>query len=93
MLSVKDAVQAAEQWVRELYPKRELRHLRLEEVELSADDRFWFITLGWLEPAVREHPLASVLNREVNVLPRVYKTVKVDAESGAVVSMKIREVA
>ena len=92
MLTVKEAVQAAEEWVRDLYPTKDLQHLRLEEVELSDDDRYWRITLGWLEPAVRLNPLTAAM-ADVQKLPRVYKTVEVDAETGAVKSMKIREVA
>lgn len=92
MLSVKEVIRAAERWVRELYPSRELRHLRLEEVELSSDERFWYITLGWLEPCVRRRTLGVFFTRGSRVPPRVYKRIQVDAESGAVVSMKIREV-
>lgn len=93
MLTVKEAVQAAETWVRDLYPKKDLQHLRLEEVELSDDDRFWYITLGWAEPAVKESPLAAAFRNEMHVLPRVYKKLEVNAETGAVKSMKIRKVA
>jgi len=94
MLTVKEAVQAAEQWVRELYPKQELEHLRLEEVTLSEDDRYWRITLGWVEPAVQmPASISFALGKDIHVLPRVYKTLEVDAETGAVKSMKIREVA
>lgn len=94
MITVKEAVQAAQNWVRDLYPKAALQHLRLEEVELSEDERYWQITLGWVEPAVRE-PIAmsSVFSRGIHVLPRVYKTLEVDVETGKVKSMKIREVA
>lgn len=93
MLTVKEAVQAAEKWVRDLYPKSALQHLRLEEVELSDDERYWYITLGWVEPAIRENALTAALRQDIRVLPRVYKTLEVDTETGAVKSMKIREVA
>jgi hypothetical protein len=92
MLTVKEAVQVAESWVRDLYPEAEIRHLRLEEVEFS-DDACWRITLGWAEPAVRQNSLTAALQPDVYALPRVYKTLDVDAETGAVKSMKIREVA
>lgn len=92
MLTVKDAVQAAERWVRDLYPEGDLNHLRLEEVSLSSNERFWDITLGWVEPALR-HPLSPVFSSTLQALPRVYKTLHVDAETGEVKSMKIREVA
>lgn len=94
MLTVKEAAQAAEQWVRDLYAKKDLQHLRLEEVTLSDDDRYWYITLGWVEPAVQmPSSLSAALGRDIHVLPRVYKTLEVDADTGAVKSMKIREVA
>lgn len=92
MLTVKEAVRAAESWVRDLYPEDDIRHLRLEEVEFS-DEGHWRITLGWLEPAVRKNSLATALQPDAHALPRVYKTLEVDAETGAVKSMKIREVA
>jgi hypothetical protein len=93
MLTVKEAVQVAQDWVRDLYPKSALKHLRLEEVELSDDERYWNITLGWVEPAVAENAFAAALSSDVRVLPRVYKTLAVDVESSAVKSMKMREVA
>jgi hypothetical protein len=93
MLTVKEAVQAAQDWMRQLYAESALEHLRLEEVELSADERYWNITLGWVEPAVRENAFAAAFSSDARVLPRVYKTLVVDVESGAVKSMKIREVA
>lgn len=94
MVTVKEAVQAAEDWVRELIPKADLKHLRLEEVQLSDDERYWHITLGWVEPAFRESTaVGAIFSNEMRILPRVYKTLEVDAETGAVKSMKIREVA
>jgi hypothetical protein len=93
MLTVKEAVQAAQDWVRDLYPESALKHLRLEEVQLSSDERYWNITLGWVEPAIRENALSAAFGSDMRVLPRVYKTLEVDSETGAVKSMKIREVA
>ena len=93
MLTVKEAVQAAQNWVRDLYAEADIKHLRLEEVEFSETGGYWLITLGWVEPAVRQSGLAAALQSEVQALPRVYKTMEVDAETGAVKSMKIREVA
>lgn len=93
MITVREAVQAAQEWVRQVYPDSSLEHLRLEEVELSDDEKHWNLTLGWVEPAVRENALAAALNGHLRVLPRVYKSLQVDAETGAVKSMKIREVA
>jgi hypothetical protein len=88
MIDVKQAVKSAESYARDLFSERDLRHLRLEEVELSDDGRQWKVTLGWVEPAVAKPGL--MINGAVHKLPRVYKLFEVDAETGAVSSMKIR---
>ena len=90
MIDVKQAVQSAEAYARELYRGDELRHLRLEEVERSDDGRSWYVTLGWVEPAVSSNAL--VIGGGFQKLPRVYKVFEVDAETGVVQSMKIRDV-
>jgi len=54
--------------------------VRIEEVELSDDERFWLITLSFSPP---DHPFS---------MQREYKLFKVDASSGEVKSMKIRQV-
>ena len=87
MLTVKEAFGVAQEWVRHLYAESELKHLRLEEVELSDDERYWNITLGWAEPAIRENAFATTLSSGARVLPRVYKRLEVDVETGAVKSM------
>ena len=94
MISVKQAAQAAEMFAKDLYPQGELRHLRLEEAELSEDGSTWKITLGWVEPAVVNHG-ATLFTQpgRTEVLPRVYKVFAVDGESGEVKSLKIRDVA
>jgi hypothetical protein len=95
MIDLKQAVQAATTFARDLFVDEDLRHLRVEEVELSPDQRLWNITLGWVEPAVRAKPSLIPDYDEVGLqkLPRVYKVFNVDVESGAVQAMKMREVA
>jgi hypothetical protein len=44
--------------------------------------------LGWVEPAVAAPGL--ILNGAVHKLPRVYKRFEVDAETGTVNEMRIR---
>lgn len=93
MLTVRQAVAAARQWVIDLSPQSELRHLRLEEIRLTEDERFWEITVGWVESGIRENTFAASLSSDVPVLPRVYKTLDVDARTGEVKSMRIRDAA
>jgi hypothetical protein len=94
MIDVKQAVRSAMEFARELFGEQELRHLRVEEVELSEDERTWNITLGWVEPAIREkYALVQGTDEGVQKLPRVYKLFTVDAERGTVRGTKIRYVA
>ena len=54
--------------------------ITLEEVELSEDEKFWFITLGNIE--YRKGLLPGYERR--------YKIFKVNSDTGQVMSMKIR---
>lgn len=95
MIGIKEAASAAESFAKELLDG-DLVGLQLEEVELSEDDKNWRITLGWVDPMAFHDPLnpAKGLARALTGyrnLPRVYKTFIVDADSGQVRAMKIRE--
>lgn len=92
MIGVKEAAAAAERYARELYSDQEIRYLRLEEVEMSNDGRFWNITLGWTEPEPTRLPAALSSVAVLHSPQRVYKIFRVDAEKGEVRSMKIRDV-
>lgn len=98
-INVKEAVRIAVEYVRELYAPEQLDDLRLEEVELSDDGKHWFITLGFAAPELKrqqrqpEPPGGSVLSLlRPQTLEREYKVVKINARSGDVQSMKIRQV-
>ena len=54
----------------------------VEELELTEDAKYWIVTLGYIEPA---RTLAFTG-------PKSFKTFKIDATTGDVLSMKIREV-
>ena len=61
-----------------------INKMSLEEVELSEDGRYWFITLGYDD--LSEGLLLTIVQR------KKYKVFKVNADSGQVISMKIRQV-
>jgi hypothetical protein len=74
----------------------QVQDLRLEEVELSEDKKFWFVTLGFERPVVQRKNSLSELMPAPALPPdykyeREYKIFKIDAETGEVQSMKIRE--
>jgi len=95
MIDVKTAVKAAQSYFQSLQDaiSDRLKDLRLEEIELSEDGRFWLITLGFDVLENDKSPLETL-----SVLPpatkyrREYKLLKVDAETGEVAAMKIRTV-
>jgi len=76
MIDVKQAAEKAREYFVELNKDRQLYFLSLEEVELSEDEKYWFITLSY-----SDDPISSSSR---------YKIFKIDANSGRVISMKIR---
>lgn len=55
----------------------------VEELELTEDGKYWMVTLGYAEPGMLPAYLAGA---------KSYKSFKVDAKTGDVLSMKIREI-
>ena len=87
MIEVKDAVKAAHQFVSDLFSEP-LPDLRLEEVARSEDDKFWLITLGFNQQVQASSALQAALSPRTE---RIYKSIKVDAETGRPVAMQIRK--
>lgn len=90
MIKAKEAVQIAQNQIREWFTEEELLALELEEVSLSADERTWHVTLTHM--IRRSNPIASELmsapaGRSGDTM-RTWKVFIIDAESGEVRSMK-----
>jgi hypothetical protein len=82
MLDVKQAVDIASQYLIALFADKAISNIQLEEVELSEDEKHWLITLSFTE------------SQQILFPPRKsYKLFKINADTGQVQSMKIREVA
>jgi hypothetical protein len=86
-LDVSDAIHAAQEFGRHLFPKCDLT---LEEIEATENERYWLITLG-----VHSRDLATLnhIRKELPFLLRPadkLKVFKVDSATGRVVSVKIR---
>jgi hypothetical protein len=90
MISVRDAAKSALDFYKDIYPNTsgEL----IEEVELDDSKQYWLITLSFFGtvPTNTISPLSAVLQPKYE---RNYKIFKVDANSGNVESMKIRQLA
>lgn len=92
-IDVRSAVVAAQNYLQSLLDIMggKIEDLRLEEVEVSEDDKFWLVTLGFTRPADKaESPLKEIL--AAPGYRREYKIFKIDAETGNVESMRIREI-
>lgn len=94
MIDVKEAVSKATQAAMHFFEGKELVELALEEVEMTDDRQYWLITLGFY--ALNVNPpvgFAAMINASMQQkYERKFKIFKIDATTGEVVSMKIREI-
>lgn len=88
MITIKRAIEIAANHLKEFYPAAE--KITLEEAEVSEDDKFLLITLGYLD---RDDPGANALIQALGAFDRAkkYKVFKIARDTGDVRSMKIRE--
>jgi hypothetical protein len=84
LLDAKTAAQTAMEYLRDMLPG--VKEIMLEEVEKTGqgDRDCWAITLSFHSRDLMEQYVAMAMEQ------RRYKTFMVDAESGEVISMKIR---
>jgi hypothetical protein len=78
----KAAVQQAGSYFRDLFPTAQ--DVRLEEVELSPDGKFWLVTYSFAKPDL------AVFGALVSNPSRDYKVVKIEAETGIPQGVKIK---
>jgi hypothetical protein len=91
MIDVEQAVEIAVKYCGKLFGHL-ANEFRLEEVELSSDDKHWLITIGFSEPVpLQPETVTEALQGMMRQRrERKYKIVDVDAESGKVRAVKIR---
>lgn len=77
----------------EFYTGDSVDDLQLEEVELTEDEKYWLITLGFAPApsSAQSTPLPAFLAGIRPSAERKYRVFKVNAENGKVLSMKMRE--
>jgi hypothetical protein len=85
MITVKEAAKSALDYLTDIYSSMELKDPMIEEVELSDDDKFWRITIGFLRPVESTSPIFKKYQKE-------YKLFEISTASGKVKAMKIRTV-
>jgi hypothetical protein len=94
-IDVRGAVIAAKKYFEEIQDMigDSINDILLEEVELSENKQYWYVTLGFSRPVAKsEKTLIPDVISLATKTEREYKIFTVDAETGEVKSMKIREV-
>ncbi len=91
MIDVKEAVAGAVDYVGDLFVGERVLDVRLEEVELSEDDRFWYITLSFVRESKPVSELQKALGEALGRMQREYKMFVIQSADGKVKSMKIRQ--
>lgn len=89
MIDMKKAVVVAMDFVRTLYLGNVPSDLLLEEIELSQDNKFWLVTIGFSTP--RPAGMIPTILTGSGSADRSFKLIKIDTETGQAVSMKIRK--
>ena len=87
MLSVRDAARSALSFYKDIYP--DIDGELVEEVELDEEKAHWLITLSF--PVENNQGLSSLAASFAPKIIRQYKIFKIDAQSGEVESMRIRQ--
>ena len=92
LCTAKQAFEAARDSFNELLSQHAAGNVGLEEIEQSEDGKWWLITLGY-DQQRKLSGIQAALADAATRTERHYKTFKVEASTGRVVAMKIREVA
>ena len=72
----------------ELYAKEDIRHLRLEEVELAKDGAIWIVIVSFSRSFAKS-AIEAMTDQQGTT---TYKKLEIDAEASVVRSMKIHQV-
>lgn len=94
MIGLKQAVTIAMKYIQDAYAPEKLIEPMLEEVQLSEDENYWLITVGFSYPKFTEYAEQDryrdmIMGEEYQ---RVYKVIKVRASDGEPVAMLIRQI-
>lgn len=80
MIELNEAIKNARLYLESVFAAETPRNVRLEEIALSDDDKFWMVTFSFDRPMLG----GTLWKKE-------YKLVKLDAESGQARAVQIRE--
>ena len=90
IIDVKEATRIAIETAKKIFEGEKLLDLALEEVELTEDDRYWLITLGFSTETIAPVGMNVFGSPITPEYTRKYKLFKIDTKTGEVYSIKIR---
>ncbi|HKQ08608.1 MAG TPA: hypothetical protein VJ464_26030 [Blastocatellia bacterium] len=99
MIDVKEAVDIALDYLGKLYDMSTLQDILLEEVVLSDDEKFWYVTIGFSRLIYSTDPMGKLSETIWKIsgsgagpqkYQREYKVFQIDSATGQVKSMKMR---
>ena len=91
MITFKDAIAAAKGFAAEIFDPSDLKGLRVEAITLSDDNKFWYVTLGWVASDTRvlnpSNAFSMPSRPDIVEAPRVYKKFTLASDSGQLIAM------
>ncbi len=92
MVDVKQAVAKAMAYLKDMYQTDQFKDVLLEEVDLSEDNKFWNVTIGFTigQESTSGGPMAILIGQSAE-FKREYKVFQIDATSGDLRSMRSRK--
>jgi len=90
-MNVRDAVKMAVEYVADIFAAERPENIGLEEVFMNEQENAWEVTVGFSRPW--DYRKAGILATMEALSPRrQYKIVKINNQTGEVISIKIREI-
>jgi hypothetical protein len=92
MVDVKQAVAKAMDYLEDMYQTDQFKDVLLEEVDLSEDNEFWNVTIGFTrrQETTSGGPMATLIGQS-SEFKREYKVFQIDANTGDLRSMRSRK--
>ena len=91
-MNVKDAVKSGMSYIKDLFEQENISNLGLEEVTFEPGNKVWVVTVGFSRAWDYPKPNVLTMVSNVNLAPnRVYKVLRIDDESGEVMSVTNRD--
>lgn len=91
-MDVKEAVGKAMDYLTDMYQIDQFKDVLLEEVDLSEDNKFWNVTIGFTrrQETTSGGPMATLIGQSTE-FRREFKVFQIDSENGALRSMRTRK--